>query len=79
MKVACVLIPHLRALVELRRRPHLKCRPVVIVDRSNGRPAVADFLPEGTRIRIGMPLEQAMSLMATRGCWRPTTPTAGGV
>ena len=62
MKVACVLIPHMRALVELRRRPHLKCRPVVIVDRSNGRPVVADFLPEGMSVRTGMPLGQAMSL-----------------
>ena len=62
MKVACVLIAHLRALVELRRRSYLKKRPVVIVDRSVGRPVVADFLPEGTGMRMGMSLEQAMSL-----------------
>ena len=62
MKVACVLIAHLRALVELRRRPCLKKSPVVIVDRSGGRPVVADFLPEGTGLRKGMSLEQAMSL-----------------
>ena len=62
MKVACVLIPHLRARVELRRRPCLKKRPIVIVDRSGGRPVVADFLPEGTGHEKGMPLEQALSL-----------------
>ena len=62
MKVACVLIPHLRAFVELRRSPHLRKRPVVIVDRSGGQPVVADFLPDGTGLRKGMPLEQAMSL-----------------
>ncbi len=62
MKLACVLIPHLRALVELRRRPHLRKRPIVIVDRSSGRSLVADFLPEGSVVRQGMSLEQAMSL-----------------
>ena len=62
MKVACVLIPHLRAFVELRRRPCLKKRPIVIVDRSGARPVVADFMPDGSGMRQGMPLEQAMSL-----------------
>ena len=62
MRLACVSIPHLRAFVELRRCPHLRERPIVIVDRSNGRSVVADFLPEGAAIRQGMPLEQAMSL-----------------
>ena len=62
MLLACVLITHLRALVELRSRPHLSRRPIVIVDRSGGRPVVADFLPEGSGIRKGMSLEQALSL-----------------
>ena len=62
MKVACVLIPHLRAEIELRRNPNLKIRPVVIVDRSGGRPVVADFLPDGMGVRRGMALGQAMSL-----------------
>ena len=62
MELACVLIPHLRALVELRRRPHLRKRPILIVDRSRGRSLVADFLPESSVVRQGMPLEQAMSL-----------------
>ena len=62
MKLACVLIPHLRALVEMRRRPHLRKRPILIVDRSSGRPLVADFLPDGSGMTKGMPLGQAMSL-----------------
>ena len=38
MRVACVLVTHLRAKVELRKQPHLADRPAVIVDRSKGRP-----------------------------------------
>ena len=53
MKVACVLIPHLRALAELRRCPHLSTRPIIIVNRSRGRPLVTDFLPEGSGVRQG--------------------------
>ena len=34
MRVACVLITHLRAQVELRRQPHLEGEPVLVVDRS---------------------------------------------
>lgn len=62
MSLACVFIPHLRALVELRRRPHLRKRPIVIVDRSKGKPVVADFLPHSLRMRKSMLLEQALSL-----------------
>ena len=62
MKVACVLIPHLRAEIELRRSPHLGKRSIVIVDRSGARPIVADFLPDGSSMRQGIPLEQALSL-----------------
>ena len=62
MKLACVLIPHLRALVEQRRRPHLRKRPIIIVDRSRGRSLVADFLPEDRGIDKGTSLEQALSL-----------------
>ena len=62
MGLACVLIAHLRARLELRRRPHLRERPTVIVDRSGGQPVVADFLPTAMDVRTGMPLEQALSL-----------------
>ena len=62
MSLACVLIPHLRALVELRRRPHLRKRHIVTVDRSSGKPEVTDFLPDGLGISKGMALSRAMSL-----------------
>ena len=62
MGLACVLIAHLRARLELRRRPHLRERLSVIVERSGGRPVVADFLPTAMNVRPGMPLEQALSL-----------------
>ena len=62
MKLACVLIPHLRALVQQRRLPDPKGRALIIVDRSNGRPSVIDFLPEGVGINKGTSPEHALSL-----------------
>ena len=61
MKVACVLVTHLRAKVELRRQPHLRDRPAVIVDRSGPRPVVVDHLPACRGVASGMTLEHAMS------------------
>ena len=37
MRVACLLVTHLRAKVEMYRHSHLKDAPVVIVDRSPSR------------------------------------------
>ena len=56
-----MLVTHLRAKVELRRQPHLKDRPSVIVDRSKGRPLVIDSLPAAPGVTAGMTLEQALS------------------
>ena len=69
MKVACVLITHLRAKAEMRRRPHLKDQPALIADRRerNGRksaPVVLDHFPMAVAIAPGMPLEQALSRQA---------------
>ena len=61
MKIACVLITHLRAKVEMRRRPDLKDRPAVIVGRCRGRPAVVDCFPAATGVAVGMTPEQALS------------------
>ena len=60
MRVACVLITHLRAKVELQRQPHLRDKPVVIADRSR-RPLVADRFPACRGVAAGMPLEEALS------------------
>ena len=77
MKIACVLISHLRAKVEMRRQPDLKDRAVLIVDRSRGRPLVIDHFPAASGVAAGMTLEQAMSrqtdgavLEAEEACYR---------
>ena len=64
MKIACVLVTHLRAKVEMRRHPHLKDMPAVIVDRSGPRPVVVDHLPACRGVAAGMTLEQALSRQA---------------
>ena len=61
MRVACVLVTHRRAKVEMGRQPHLKDRPVMIVDRSGGRPLVVDHFPAAAGVAAGMTLEQALS------------------
>ena len=63
MRVACVLVTHLRAKVEMYRHPHLNDMPVVIVDRGNSgtRPLVVDRFPKASGVRPGMTLEEAVS------------------
>ena len=71
MKVACLLITHLRAKAEMRRRPHLKDQPVLIVERGEhggagrsgrkSRTAVVDHFPAADAVSVGMSLEQALS------------------
>ena len=64
MRIACVLITHLRAKIEMRRRPDLIDRPAVIVARGQKRPVVVDHSPAASRISIGMTPEQALSQQA---------------
>lgn len=74
MKVACILITHLRAKAEMQRRPQLKDRPVLIADRTRSRPVVVDYFPAFKASTqhadalswhlepvAGMPLERALS------------------
>ena len=61
MKIACVLVTHLRAKLEMRRQPHLKDQPAVIVDRSQGRSLVIDHFPAAAGVAAGMTVEQALS------------------
>ncbi len=61
MRVACLLISHLRAKSEMRRDAHLKDRPAVIVDRTGSPPLVVDHTSRAFRVRAGMTLEQAIS------------------
>lgn len=62
MKIACVLITHLRVKVELKRQPRLKDLPVIIVDRSRTRPLVIDSSPKTSAAMTGITLEQALAL-----------------
>ena len=62
MKVACLLITHLRAKVEMQRNPHLQDSPAVIVERPDGRALVADSTPSATGVLPGMTLEEALSI-----------------
>ena len=64
MRVACVLITHLRAKIEMRRRPDLADSPAVIVARGQKKPLVVDYSPAASRISIGMTPEQALSQQA---------------
>ena len=70
MKIACVLITHLRAKAEMQRHPHLKDQPVLIADRARSRPVVADYFPAATAVSAGMPLERALSYQAGGGLAR---------
>ena len=63
MKVACLLITHLRTKVEMRRHPNLKSSPAVIVGRS-GRNGTGWWTPHSTAngVSPGMTLEEALSI-----------------
>ena len=58
MRIACVLITHLRAKAELRRHAHLRDSPIAVVDSTDGKPLVVDS-SAGASARAGMTLEQA--------------------
>ena len=62
VSIACLLISHFRARVELVRRADLGRLAGVIVDRSGSRPVVIDCLPAASEVELGMTLEQALSL-----------------
>ena len=65
MKVACLLITHLRAKVEMRRHPNLKNTAVIIVERSRGRSLVVDATSYTSGVAPGMTLEEALSIRPT--------------
>ena len=61
MTIACLLVTHLRAKLEMQRQSHLRDRPVLIVDRSRSRPLIVDHFPAASGVAAGMTLEQALS------------------
>ena len=64
MRVACILVTHLRARVELLRRPSLKAAPMVVVGRDRGRTVVLDALPASAGTVAGISVEEALSRQA---------------
>ena len=64
MRVACVLITHLRAKGEMRRQADLKDRSTLVVEGGGATgmtPLVVDYFPGLSGVKAGMPLEQAVS------------------
>ena len=62
MKVACLLITHLRAKIEMRRHPNLKNIAAIIMVPSEGRSLVVDSTPSASGVSPGMTLEEALSI-----------------
>ena len=62
MKVACLLITHLRTKIEMRRHPNLKNIAAIIVEHSRGRSQVVDSTPSASGVSPGMTLEEALSI-----------------
>ena len=61
MKVACVLIENFPVKAELRRRPPLRGRPVIITEGTGSRETVLDRSPQAGGGTPGMPLQEALS------------------
>ena len=62
MKVACLLITHLRAKVEMRRHRDLRNNPAIIMERSGGSSLVVDATPFTSGVLPGMIQEEALSI-----------------
>ena len=77
MKIACVLITHLPAKAELRRRPHLKDRPALIAQRNSAKPTALDRFPSATPVVPGKPLAQALSRQPEAVVLAADEPTTG--
>ena len=61
MSVACVLVAHFPLKTELRRKPQLRGKPVVIAKTIGGDDEVVDFSPS-LRLHKGMPLTEALAM-----------------
>ena len=61
MKIACVLVTHLPLKAELRRRPELQGKPVVVTGSYGSKDVVLDSSPEARGVAAGMSLQEAIS------------------
>ena len=59
-KIACVLVTHLPAKAEIRRNPHLRKKPFIILTQGRQGKEVLDFA-KVKGIMAGMPVQQAIS------------------
>ena len=66
MRVACVLVTHLRAKVEMSRQSHLKDCPFLVVDRdpSGTGDVVVDRFPGASGVTNGMAIVEAVARRA---------------
>lgn len=64
MQIARILITHLRAKAELRRRERLRGKPFAVMDRAANAmsPPVIDSSPEASGVAASMTLSQALSV-----------------
>ena len=62
MKIACLLITHLRAKAEMQRHPNLVNTPAIIVERSEGKARVVDATRCTMGVSQGMTLKEALSI-----------------
>lgn len=61
MKIACVLVTHLPLKAELRRRPELLGKPVVITESYGSKQVVLDSSSEARGVVAGMSFQEAVS------------------
>ena len=64
MRVACVLVTHLRAKLELQRQPRLGTAHGIVIGRDRGRAVVLDAMPPSSGVTAGMTVEEALSRQA---------------
>lgn len=57
----CLLVTHLPVKVELRRRPELRGRPLVVSRGASNRPVVQDASPEAAGVLVGQTVSEALS------------------
>ena len=61
MRYACVAIPHFPIQVELRRKPKLRGRPVVLIHSSGSQRMVFDTSPRASAVAPGMSVQEALA------------------
>src|SRR5918992_4705202 len=61
MQIACVLVTHLPVKAELRRRPELKGKSIIIIEISGAKQVVLDSSSEARGVASGRTVQEALS------------------